>query len=66
MTARDYARYVEGRVPEAPARAFHEITETYLATRFGDNSAPADPIHLKTPRRELPRKLATQALSANG
>lgn len=66
MTARDYARYVEGRVPQAPARAFHEITETYLATRFGSNAAPADPIHLKTLRRELPRKLAAEALSENG
>lgn len=39
VSAWDFARRVAERLPASGARAFHEITEAYLAERFGD--APA-------------------------
>jgi len=56
-TARDYAKQVQDRVPAEAARAFSEITESYLAERFGRIPAAIDAVHLRTLRRELPRRL---------
>lgn len=62
-TARDYAKQVELRVPSAAARAFGEITEAYLAVRFGGSGNSSDNnVPLITLRRELPRKLANPQL----
>ena len=57
VTARDYARQVEARVPEASARAFNALTEAYLAERFGNVTTTGDRAHYEMLRRELPRKL---------
>lgn len=60
MTARDYAKQVEVLVPAAAANAFHEITEAYLAERFGDiRDAADDTGPLSTLRREIPRRLTS-------
>ncbi|MBW2723577.1 MAG: DUF3488 domain-containing protein [Deltaproteobacteria bacterium] len=56
-TARDYAKQVQDRVPAEAARAFSAITESYLAERFGRVPPTVDAIHLRTLRRELPRRL---------
>lgn len=56
-TARDYAKQVQDRVPAKAARAFSEITESYLAERFGQIPATTDAIHFEILRRELPRRL---------
>lgn len=63
MTARDYTKQVKDQVPVAAARAFSEITESYLAERFGQIQTPLDPTHLKTLRRDLPRKLNPKSTS---
>ena len=39
VSARDFARMVAERLPEPGARAFREITEAYLAERFGGTPA---------------------------
>ena len=42
-SARDFARGVRGRIPGRGAQAFDEITDRYLAERFGQRT----PIDLK-------------------
>ena len=60
MTARDYAKQVEVQLPAAAAEAFHEITEAYLAERFGGNPESADNTGaLITLRREIPRRVTS-------
>ncbi len=66
MTARGYAKQVADRVPTAAALAFREMTESYLATRFGRVEAPRDATRLRTLRRELPRKLSPRDLADTG
>jgi hypothetical protein len=60
-TARDYAKQVEDRVPATAAGAFSEITEAYLAERFGRTPQGVDASLLKTFRRELPRRLESRS-----
>ncbi|MCP5043511.1 MAG: DUF3488 domain-containing transglutaminase family protein [bacterium] len=57
-TARDYARQVETRVPQANARAFHAITDAYLAQRFGRAAPSRQTQSWKALRRGLPRRLS--------
>ncbi|MCH7598292.1 MAG: DUF3488 domain-containing protein [Myxococcales bacterium] len=58
-TARDYAKQVELRVPLPASAAFREITEAYLAERFGEiREAGDDTLALLALRRELPRRLS--------
>ena len=61
-TARDYAKQVGLRVPLTAAAAFSEITEAYLAERFGEIREAGDSGEaLVALRRELPRRLGARA-----
>jgi protein-glutamine gamma-glutamyltransferase len=54
-TARAFARSLAERIPPPAAHAFHQLTDAYLAQRFGGASPGGESAELRALRDSLPR-----------